>query len=691
MNSDPTWSPDGTKLAFVSDRDGRQKLEIWVINLDGTGLVRLTTNTLHGSGASGEIYGLDLYPAWSPDGTLIAFASGRDIPGTPALFVMNSDGSNQKKITNDEDRYPTWSPDSQRIAFYRSNAGINIVNRDGTNVVNVAQDGFIPAWSPDGTRFAFQRLDPGIDFNPAIFVMNADGSNPVKITNNTVSSFAQSWAPASSPPIPTSTISGHVLEASGTPISGATLNLTGTVGRSTQSNAAGVYAFTGLGAGSYRIDIAKTGFGFVPASRDFANLTTNQTANFSGFVAFSISGQVNGLGGNGIFVTLSGSQTRSVMTDFHGRYSFDLLPAGGDYTVSITTPIWNISPNNVIFNNLSNSQTANFDAVRATYTISGRLTRLGNPLPAITVGLSDTTGNPPLTIKSDANGQYSFTGVSAGGQYSVRPVGANYLFDPQTRDFNPLDGNKTADFVALSANHLILSGGNFTIGEGGCNLQVTVFRGGNAEGVGPITVDYATSDGTAKAGLDYVTTSGTLSFPEGSFSRTITIPILDDQFMEGAEQFSISLTKPSGEVDLGTPSNATITIADNDPATTPKVVTETNSDRAIAIHSTNWLQGPFHLITPLNLSSDTRTRISIFVENLQFNPCQGLSVITVDAEDAQQGHFSLPLEAVVKVPGNNPFRQLIVRLPENLDSGELLLTISVGGTASNRVRISVRR
>jgi hypothetical protein len=280
--------------------------------------------------------------------------------------------------------------------------------------------------------------------------------------------------------------------------------------------------------------------------------------------------------------------------------------------------------------------------------------------------------------------------VRAGGQYFVRPVAANYLFQPQTRDFNPLDSNKTADFIALSVNHLLFSNPSFTIGEGECNAQVTVVRGGNAQGVGPITVDYSTSDGTATAGSDYTAVSGTLSFPEGTFSRTITIPILDDQLIEGAEQFSIVLSNPTGNVDLASPSSATINITDNDPTTTPILVTETNSDRAIAINATTWFPGPFRLTTPLNFSSDTRTRISLFVENLQFNACQGLSVITVDAEDAQHNHFQLPLEAVFKLPGNNPLRQLIVRLPENLSSGELLIGISAPSVVSNKARISIQ-
>lgn len=692
LNSDPTWSPDGTKLAFVSDRDGQGKKEIWVVNVDGSGLLKLTTNIQLTTDGFGPVYGWDTNPSWSPDGLRIAFASGRHALSNTELYVMNSDGTNQTRLTNvaNDDRNPTWSPDSQRLAFYTqggSGTGINIMNVDGTNVVNVTHDGFIPAWSPDGTRFAFQRLDPSIEHKSAIFIMNVNGTNPVKITNNTFSSNLPAWSPASSAPIPTSTISGHVLDGNGVPISGANLSLIGTFGGSTQTDGAGAYAFRGLPSGNYRIDITKPGFGFLPPSMDFTNVVTDQTANFTAFVAFSISGQVNGLNGNSIYVSLSGSQTRSVLTDVNGRYSFNILPAGGSYSVSITNPIWNISPSSATFNNLSANQTADFNAVGAKYTISGALTRLGNPLPGVTVALEDSTGFTPPTTTTDVNGHYSFTNVNAGGTYHVRPMKANYVFQPQTKDFSPLDGNKTADFVALSANHLLFTKGSLTIGEGGCGLQLTVVRGGNAMGVGTITVDYATSDGTATAGLDYTAVSGTLNFPEGTYSRTITIPILDDQLVEGVEQFSISLSNPTGEVDLGTPSIATITMTDK---VAPILFTESNSDVVIALNATSFVAGPFKLMTPLNFSLDSRTRISIFAQNLPLNPCQGSLVITVNAEDSQHNHFQLPLEAIATTSGSNPLIQLIVRLPENLSAGDLWITVSTPGFISNKAKISIQ-
>lgn len=679
-NFSPSWSPDGSKIVFASNWNGRRKSEIWIMNANGTGLVQLTTNVQLGSDGGGPLFGNDTTPVWSPDGSRIAFSSTRDGLTDTELYVMNADGSNQTRLTDNtaDDRNPTWSPDSQRIAFDRNataDFGINIINRDGTNLVNVTHDHFDPSWSPDGGKFVCTGFDS--NFEIAIFTINADGTNRTKITNNNFSARAPSWAPPSSPPVPNFTISGVIKDGNGTPVSGVNLQMFSTFSRTIQSDAEGKYSFPGLATGNYRIDISKQGFGFVPSTLLFNNLSTNQAANITAFSAFSISGKVGSIGG--LLVSLTGTQNRTVLTD-GGNYSFDLLPAGGNYTVSITSKIWNITPSSVTFNNLSANQVANFDAVLAKYNISGTITRLGSPKQGITVELRDNTGFAPPTTVTDANGQYSFNNVNA-GNYSVRPIGANYLFNPQTSDFL-LDSNKTADFIALSTNHLLFTQATRTVVEGVASVQVTVARGGNCCGVGPITVKYATEDGTAKAGEDYTAVSGTLNFPEGTFQQTITIPILNDQLREASEQFSIKLSEPTGEVDLANPSIAVITIQDNEPV----LITEANSDRAIAFNAISFVAPPFSLTTEPNYSADTRTRISLFVENLQINP---LPTITVTAVDVQQNQFQLQLEAVAIFSGF-PFSQLIVRLPENLSPGDLMITVNVNGQPSNTARISIK-
>jgi len=93
-----------TRIAFVSRRDGNDK--IYVMNVDGTNLIRLTNDSAIAS-----------VPDWSPDGTKIAFASNRD--GNWEIYVMDADGGNQTRITNHpaNDDQPSWSPDGRRIAF----------------------------------------------------------------------------------------------------------------------------------------------------------------------------------------------------------------------------------------------------------------------------------------------------------------------------------------------------------------------------------------------------------------------------------------------------------------------------------------------------------------------------------------------------------------------------------------------
>jgi len=170
----PVWSPDGSRIAFDSNRDG--DWDIHVVDADGSGLVNLTQSP-----------GWDGQPAWSPDGNKIMFVSDRE--GIPALYVMNADGSNQAPVTDEpfEGSSPVWSPDGSRIAFHAgqdSATDIYVMDADGSNRIRLtdhsAFDGF-PAWSPDGLYIAFQS---GRDDRPEIYVMDADGGNLARLTDS---------------------------------------------------------------------------------------------------------------------------------------------------------------------------------------------------------------------------------------------------------------------------------------------------------------------------------------------------------------------------------------------------------------------------------------------------------------------------------------------------------------------------
>ena len=138
------------RIAFMSDRDGND--EIYTMAADGSDPVNRTNNAA-----------LDGSPAWSPDGTRIAFQSNRGGNGNCEIYTMAADGSDPVSRTNNAavDGLPAWSPDGTRIAFTSDrdgNSEIYTMSADGSDPVNRTNNGAIdvqPAWSPDGTRIAF--------------------------------------------------------------------------------------------------------------------------------------------------------------------------------------------------------------------------------------------------------------------------------------------------------------------------------------------------------------------------------------------------------------------------------------------------------------------------------------------------------------------------------------------------------
>ncbi len=145
----------------------------------------------------------DYHPAWSPDGSKIAFTSFRD--GSPAIYIMNADGSNQTRLTGDLRLAwePDWSPDGSKIAFSyidSSLAGIGIINTDGSGFTKLHKVPCLSScnlpssasWSPDGSKIVF---DSNVSGNWEVHVMNADGSNQKNITNHSAIDAMPEWSP----------------------------------------------------------------------------------------------------------------------------------------------------------------------------------------------------------------------------------------------------------------------------------------------------------------------------------------------------------------------------------------------------------------------------------------------------------------------------------------------------------------
>jgi dipeptidyl aminopeptidase/acylaminoacyl peptidase len=202
--SSPAWSPDGTMIAYAVVTGGsREASEIRVMNADGSSVMRLTT----------ELAGSDLptwsdWPTWSPDGTRLAFG-GFDQDHGYEIYITGLDGTGPRRLTDEADNgvdgahMPAWSPDG-KIAYYANRydpatqtetQAIHVMDPDGTDQKQLTEGSAIdeaPAWSPDGTRIAFTRK---VDGNSEIFIMNADGSGQRNLTSDPAVDGDPTWSP----------------------------------------------------------------------------------------------------------------------------------------------------------------------------------------------------------------------------------------------------------------------------------------------------------------------------------------------------------------------------------------------------------------------------------------------------------------------------------------------------------------
>ena len=205
---DPSWSPNGTMLVYAARTSAIGDFHVFLAKADGSARVQLT-------GRDGRA------PVFSPDGSKIAFVSERD-GGFPELYVMNANGRNERRLTHNTliDGNPSWSPDGTHVVFERCCPNgtsdivtIDVATRAETDLTSssTSQD-FDPTWSPDGTRIAyvsFRTAERNID----IWVMNADGTSQTRLTNAGAPDLSPDWQP-----LPACTIDGtdHAEELLGT-------------------------------------------------------------------------------------------------------------------------------------------------------------------------------------------------------------------------------------------------------------------------------------------------------------------------------------------------------------------------------------------------------------------------------------------------------------------------------------------
>jgi len=195
-NETPYWSPDGSKIAFVSSRHPELGWDAYVINVDGSGVVNVSNNPSADNGTYN-----DLVDGWSPDGRVV-LSSFRD--GTQRTYLVNADGSGLEPLFGSGDYlFPQWSPDGSRVLASSDREGnweLYVMNADGSGAANLTGDpGYdgiggwgSSAWSPDGSMIAFYSRRTG---DAEIFVVHSDGTGLVDVSDDPGEDEFDGWSP----------------------------------------------------------------------------------------------------------------------------------------------------------------------------------------------------------------------------------------------------------------------------------------------------------------------------------------------------------------------------------------------------------------------------------------------------------------------------------------------------------------
>jgi CSLREA domain-containing protein len=421
--------------------------------------------------------------------------------------------------------------------------------------------------------------------------------------------------------------------------------------------------------------------------------------------------------------TLSGSGTSRTYTpaaNFSGSDSFTFKaidPSGAESaaaTIAITITAVNDSPvNTVPAQETTNQQTPLVFSSAGLNAISVADVDAGTDILVITLNGSQGTltlgGTAGLTFIT-GDGTEDTTMSFSGSLTSINAALNGLTLKPNQGYFGTASVQITSNdqghngsggfrsdtdtvFVTVRpGGKLQFNAATYSAAENAGPATVTVTR--TTASFGATSVDFATSNGTATggvacgAGIDYVSKTGTLSWGDGdSAAKTFTVTLCADSLVEADETVSLTLSNTGGSTTLGPQTTATLTLFNDDG---PVLLTEANTQRAIALDLVQQTREPFTLRAPFNLSSDTRRRVAFFAWLLFLEPGENASAVTAQAEDDQGVVYPLVVESVVTLDPNW-LTQVVVRLPDAVAGTprDLWVTITLRGATSNKAIIKI--
>lgn len=471
-DSAPVWSPDGTKIAFQSARNG-VNYQVYVMNADGSGQVNISNNISN-----------DGQPSWSPDGTKIAFASDRDHPGTYSVYVMNANGSSQTRLTFSDsafrDEQPAWSPDGTKLAFtstrdsvvdtwqetddeggvltrtaVRSNKEVYVMNADGSaqvRLTNTLENDDSASWSGDGTKIVFrsERERDCCDPTPQVWVMNPDGSSQVNLSDNPYGDHCPSWQHVASNLSPTVSVTSPANGASfiaPANITASASDSDGTISKvdfyqgttliGTDTVAPYSFNWNNVAAGSYSLTARATDNNGATSTSAAVNITVNAVPTVS------ITSPANGAS----FTSLANIPISANASDSNGTISKVDFYQGTTLIGTDTTAPYSFNWNNVAAGSYSLTARAT-DNDDATST-SGAVTVSVNALPAVSITSPANGANftAPANITITANASDSGGSISRVDFYQGTTLIGTSTASPYTISWN----NVAAGSYSLTA------------------------------------------------------------------------------------------------------------------------------------------------------------------------------------------------------------------------------------------------